>query len=375
MTTFLICGAGMMAEALVYDLLKFANPKEIILLDVDQTRLDKFSGERIQKHRGDLSDAGFVQAFFRQADIACGAASYKLNALLTEIAINNHTHFIDFGGNNITVERQFAMSEDAANAGVAIIPDCGLAPGMVSMLAADGIAKFDKVNSVKIRVGGLPQDPQPPLDYAIFFSLEGLLNEYREPTMALREGKLTRLESLTEVETLSFPPNFPALEAFHTSGGASTLPYTFQGKVRTLDYKTIRYPGHAEKIKFLFDLGLGDETKYEIDGISLSPDRMLRDVLTRRLPHNVPDVILASVEVTGLSNGKRGAATYYIEDYFDSVTGHSAMQRATAYSAGIVMQMIAKGSIAQRGTLRSESGINTARFIDLLRQRGIEVRM
>ena len=271
MTTFLVCGAGMMAQALVYDLRKFANPNKIIVLDIDHSRLDGITGDKVEKHQGDLTDRKFVEPFFKEADVACAAASYKLNALLTDCAIANGTHFIDMGGNNTIVEQQFAMSDRAAKADLTVIPDCGLAPGMASILAADGIGRFDSVDSVKMRVGGLPQHPQPPLNYSIFFSPEGLLNEYREPTVVLRDGKLTKLESLTEVEELSLPPNFPKLEAFHTSGGASTLPYTYEGKIRNLDYKTIRYPGHVEKIKFLFDLGMADETPYQIENHGNQP--------------------------------------------------------------------------------------------------------
>ena len=198
---------------------------------------------------------------------------------------------------------------------------------MASILAADGIARFDSVDSVKLRVGGLPQHPQPPLNYSIFFSPEGLLNEYREPTVVLRDGKLTKLESLTEIEELSLPPNFPKLEAFHTSGGASTLPYTYEGKIRSLDYKTIRYPGHVEKIKFLFDLGMADETPYQIQDVTISPDRMLREVLSRRLPKNAPRRDPSLWRSHRTKQGKPGKVTYIIEDYLDAETGHSAMQR------------------------------------------------
>lgn len=375
MTTFLVCGAGLMSKALVYDLIKFSKPTKVILLDIDQARLDSIDGAGVEKHRGDLADRSFFEPFVKEADIAAGSASYKLNKALSECAIEHKTHFIDLGGNNSVVDAQFAMSDKAAAAGVTIIPDCGLAPGMASVLAADAISQFDKVESLKIRVGGLPQNPKPPLNYAVFFSPEGLLNEYREQTVVLRGGHLTKLHSLTEGERLSFPPNFPELEAYHTSGGASTLPFTFENKIGELDYKTIRYVGHFEKIKFLFDLGLADETKYDVEGARLSPDQMLRNVLYRHLPKNAPDVVLVYIEATGIRAGRRQTATYYIEDYLDKTTGHSAMQRTTAYSAAIVMQMIAEGSISKRGTLRSELGINHGRFIQHLGERGIGVKM
>lgn len=375
MPTFLVCGAGIQAQALVYDLLKFARPERVIVLDIDPDRLAKIEGRNVEKQLGDISDPAFIRPFFQAADIACGAVSYKLNAVLTEMAAATKTHFVDMGGNNSVVEAQFALSDKATAAGITIIPDCGLAPGMASILAADAVAKFDEVDTLKLRVGGLPQNPTPPLNYAIFFSPEGLLNEYREPTVALRQGRLTKLQSLTEGESLSFPPNFPQLEAYHTSGGASTLPYTFEGKIQTLDYKTIRYVGHFEKINLLFDLGLADEHKFDIDGVKISPDQVLRHCLYRRLPKNAPDVVLVYVEAIGKKNGRTQKASYYIEDYLDKTTGHSAMQRTTAYSVGIVAQMIAEGAITLRGTLRSELGIDSQRFLQLLDQRGIGVKI
>jgi lysine 6-dehydrogenase len=268
------------------------------------------------------------------------------------------------------VQEQFYLSDQAHSAGVTIVPDCGLAPGMVSILAADGFRKFTKVDSMKLRVGGLPQNPKPPLFHAISFSVEGLLNEYREESLALRDGEIVRLPALTELEYLSFPPNFPELEAFHTSGGASTLPETYAGKVKTLDYKTIRYVGHLERLKVLFDLGLADENPIEIDGAQVIPAKLLSNQLEKALPEGVADVVVAYVEVKG-DDGQK--ATYYIEDYFDYETGHSAMQRTTAYSAGVIMQMLAEESIPHTGPIRLEESVNPTRFMELLERRHIAI--
>jgi len=364
-----------MARALVYDLEKFSNTKKIIVLDRDKTALERIEGPSVEKHCGNLAESDFVEPFFEMAAVACGAASYKLNAMLASLAIKHRVHFVDLGGNNSAVEAEFAMSDQAQSAGVTIIPDCGLAPGMASVLVAAGVEQMDEVESVKIRVGGLPQSPQPPLEYAVFFSPEGLLNEYRERTVVLRNGRMTQLDSLTEGEQLSLPPNFPKLEAYHTSGGASTLPQTFVGRVSSLDYKTLRYPGHFEKIKLLFDLGLADESPVAIDGTEVVPDKLLRELLYRKLPKNAPDVVLVWVELIGQKAGKKTRLTYYIEDYFDKSTGHSAMQRTTAYSAAIVMQMLSDGAISKRGTLRSEEGIDPQTFLRHLTERGIGVQV
>jgi lysine 6-dehydrogenase len=364
MTTIAICGAGRMAEALVYDLQHFTKPDELILIDNDPQRLELFTGKNLVKHCGDLSDAEFVRPILKNVNIVCGAASYKLNLQLARLAIACGAHFVDMGGNNDAVEQEFALSDEAATAGVSIIPDCGLAPGMASILVADAVSKLDVIESIKIRVGGLPQKPEPPLNYALFFSPEGLLNEYREEAVMLRDGKITTHPSLDDVETLSFPPNFPKLEAFNTSGGTSTLP----------DYKTIRYPGHCEQMRLLFDLGLADETRHKVDAVEIAPSRVLEKMLSQKLPVTDQDVVLVRVEAAGKQSGKPRRLSYEIEDYFVPNTGHTAMQRTTAYSVAIVMQMLAEGSIEQRGTLHLETGINPQRFIELLAAREIVLK-
>lgn len=375
MTTIAVCGAGRMAEALVYDLQKFSKPERIILIDNDHDRLAKFSGKNLDKQFGDLSDLDFVRPFFKEADLACGAASYKLNLQLSELAIATGCHFVDMGGNYLVVERQFELSEKAAAAGVTLIPDCGLAPGMASVLAAAAVGKLEQVDSLTLRVGGLPQQPEPPLNYALFFSPEGLLNEYREEAVMLRDGKIVTRPSLVDLESLSFPPNFPELEAFNTSGGTSTLPQTYAGKVASLDYKTIRYPGHCAQMKLLFDLGLADENLVTVGDREIVPSRLLEQMLLEKLPATDQDVVLVRVEAVGKKDGKQRRLTYQIEDYFNSETGHTGMQRLTAYSVAIVMQMIVDGTISERGALPLELGVDSQRFIELLAERGIDLRI
>src|ERR671917_551892 len=166
-------------------------------------------------------------------------------------AVGAGTNFCDLGGNNAVVDAELALDAEARAAGVNVIPDCGLAPGMVSVLAAHGAARFERLDELHIRVGGLPQTPRPPLDYQIVFSVVGLINEYVERARVIRGGQVVEVESLTEIEALEFPAPFERMEAFQTSGGTSTLPDTFHGRLQELDYKTIRYPGHCEQFKLL----------------------------------------------------------------------------------------------------------------------------
>src|SRR5207245_6645009 len=199
-------------------------------------------------------------------------------------------NFCDLGGNNDVVAAELALDTEARSRGVNIIPDCGLAPGMVAVLVAHGAAQFDKLDEIHIRVGGLPQNPKPPLDYQLVFSVEGLINEYIEPARVVRNGKITNVASMTETEDIEFPPPFGRLEAFQTSGGTSTLPETFLGRVRELDYKTIRYPGHCAKFKTMIDLGLCSSEPLPLNGMRVAPRRLLADLLVRNLPADEADV-------------------------------------------------------------------------------------
>ena len=193
-------------------------------------------------------------ALFRGHDSVISCVNYWYNVELSKAAIETGANFCDLGGNNYVVDDQLALDEQARAAGINIIPDCGLAPGMVSVLAMHGASRFDEVDEIHIRVGGLPQDPRPPLDYQLVFSVEGLINEYIEVARVIRDGEIKTVDSMTELESLSFD-GFPPLEAFQTSGGTSTLPDTFLGRIRELDYKTIRYAGHCDKFKAMIDLG------------------------------------------------------------------------------------------------------------------------
>jgi lysine 6-dehydrogenase len=270
------------------------------------------------------------------------------------------------------------LDAQAKAAGINIIPDCGLAPGMVSILAMHGAARFDEIESIKIRVGGLPQQPQPPLDYQLVFSVEGLINEYIEPARLIREGEIIEVESLTEIEELEFE-GFPRLEAFQTSGGTSTLPNTFLGKIKNLDYKTIRYKGHCERFKTLVDLGFASSEPAVVktgtgDSVQISPRAFLADALMRHLPRGEPDLVLIRLEFGGKIKGEEKLLRYDIVDRFDPETDLTAMMRTTAFPASIIAQMTARGETLQRGATPQEVAIEPDKFIAELARRNITIQ-
>src|SRR5688572_9240369 len=244
----LVLGAGRMGLGAAHDLAAQPDVEEVTVADQDLDKARAVASHvphgKVTARQVDVKNHGDAVALMRGHASAISCVNYWLNEDLARAAIEAGTNFCDLGGNNDVVAAELALDTEAKGKGVSVIPDCGLAPGMVAVPAAHGAARFETLDEIHIRVGGLPQDPKPPLDYQMVFSVEGLINEYIERARVIRGGKITEVESMTEIETLEFPAPFGKMEAFQTSGGTSTLPDTFRGRVKELDYKTIRYPGH-----------------------------------------------------------------------------------------------------------------------------------
>jgi lysine 6-dehydrogenase len=368
----LVLGAGRMGLGAAFDLASQTDVDEVTVADYDLPKAEAIAarvGAKVRAVRLDANDHSAVVALMRGHASAISCVNYWLNEKLARAAIEAGTNFCDLGGNNDVVDAELALDAEAKAAGVNIVPDCGLAPGMVAVLVAHGAARFEQLDEIHIRVGGLPQDPKPPLDYQLVFSVEGLINEYIEQARVIRDGKITHVESMTEVEELEFPAPFGKMEAFQTSGGTSTLPETFLGKVKELDYKTIRYQGHCAKFKTMIDLGLCSSEELTVDGVKVKPRRVLGDLLVKNLPHDGPDVVLVRVEFRG--DGKQ--LRYDIIDSYDPETGLSAMMRTTAFPASIVALMMARGETSPKGALPQERCVPPQTFMDELAKRDIKV--
>jgi len=369
----LVLGAGRMGLGAVHDLALQPDVTAVTVADADATRArfiaDRVKGGKVRPVHLDVTDHAAVIGLMRGHAAAISCVNYWLNEQLARAAIEAGANFCDLGGNNDVVAAELELDKEARAAGVNVIPDCGLAPGMVAVLVAHAVARVEELESIHIRVGGLPQKPKPPLDYQLVFSVEGLINEYVEPARIIRDGKIGTVESMTEIETLEFPQPFGKMEAFQTSGGTSTLPETFFGRVKDLEYKTIRYPGHCAKFKAMIDLGLCSSDPIQVDGKPVVPRRVFGDLLVRNLPHDEPDVVLVRVEVSG---GKK-RLRYDIIDRHDAATGLSAMMRTTAFPASIVALMMARGQTIEKGALPQERCIPPELFMKELARRRIRV--
>jgi len=373
----LVLGAGRMGHGAVFDLIHNSRDvNEVTVADFDLKKAELVAEQvdvsRVVPKHVDASNHSDIRQLMKGHDSAISCVNYWYNVELSKAAIESETNFCDLGGNNYVVDEQLALDDAAKSAGINIIPDCGLAPGMVSILAMHGAKRFDAIEEIHIRVGGLPQNPKPPLNYQLVFSVEGLINEYIEKARVIRQGKIATVDSMTEIENLSFD-RFPPLEAFQTSGGTSTLPETFLGKVRELDYKTIRYAGHCEKFKTMIDLGLCSSEEMIVDFQKVIPRKVFGELLTKHLPADEPDYVLVRLEFVGASSGAKKRLRYDIVDRFDPKTGMSAMMRTTAFPASIIAQMMARGEVSQRGATPQEIAIDSETFIAELSTRNIVI--
>jgi len=397
----LVLGAGRMGYGAAFDLIHNSPGVEAVTvadfhLDKAEEVAAKVGTRRITAKQIDASDYGATVELFRGHASVISCVNYWYNESLSKAAIETGANFCDLGGNNYVVDAQLALDAEAKAADINIIPDCGLAPGMVSILAMHGAKQFDQLDELHIRVGGLPQNPQPPLDYQLVFSVEGLINEYVETARVIRDGKITEVPSMTECESLSFE-NFPPLESFQTSGGTSTLPDTFLGKIKELDYKTIRYAGHCEKFKTMIDLGLCSSDEMVVDFQKVKPRKLFGDLLQKHLPADGPDYVLVRLEFIGKKAETRPVGSvpdatsqvttpshstlrtpqstliYDIVDKQDEHTGLSAMMRTTAFPASIIAQMIACGDVLMRGATPQEKAIDPDKFVAELERRNINI--
>jgi lysine 6-dehydrogenase len=375
----LVLGAGLQGSACAFDLLQNPDVTEVRLADLNVGHLADFlapySGERLIPTRLDVRDADAVRALMRESDAVMSAIPYYFNLDLARHAAEVGTHFSDLGGNTEIVFQQKQLHEQAQANGVSIVPDCGVAPGMVNILAEHGIAQMDTVDAVRIFVGGLPQNPEPPLNYQIVYSLEGVLDYYTTLSWVLRDGKRTQVKALSEREPVQFPAPVGELEAFHTAGGLSAMAFRYEGKIPTMEYKTLRYPGHAHIMEAIRELGLLDLAPVEVKGARVVPRDVFVEVVCERLTKpKGRDLVALRVTVEGTKDGRPSTKGWELLDFYDAEHGISAMMRCTGYSLSITGQLQASGAIGKAGVFTPDECMPPERYIAELAKRGVDVR-
>ncbi len=298
------------------------------------------AAERVKGLVLDVHDGEALRRALRGRFAVASAAPFQQTIAIAQAARDVGVHYLDLT-EDVASTRHIRQLAQGAN--TAFIPQCGLAPGFISIAAADIASRFDKLDSVRLRVGALPAFPSNALNYNLTWSTDGVINEYIEPCEAIVEGRRTEVQALEEREEFSL--DGVRYEAFNTSGGLGTLCETLEGRVRTLNYRTIRYPGHADIMKaLLHDLRLKDRRD------------VLKDILENALPSTMQDVVIIFITVTGWREGLFQQETFARSIYSGVVAGkmRSAIQITTASSLCAMIDLLAQGALPQQGFVRQE---------------------
>lgn len=375
----LVLGAGLQGSACAWNLLQHDAVGRVTVADLDPETLPPFLasllGRRLDVARLDATDAAAAAALMRGHDAVMCALPYYFNEPMTQAAIDAGAHFSDLGGNTAIVQDQKKLHDLALGKALSVIPDCGLAPGMVNILAAEGIRRMDRAQTVRIYVGGLPQHPEPPLNYQVVYSLEGALDYYTTPSWVLRGGQPMEVEALSELEDVVFAEPVGTLEAFHTGGGISTMPFAWAGKIETMEYKTLRYPGHVAIMKPIRDLGLISDEAIEVKGAAVVPrDLFIAATRPALFKPDSPDLVALRVTVTGMKDNQESSVTFELVDRYDPSTGISAMMRTTGFSLALTGIMQVDGTITEFGVHTPDEAVPFRPYVAGLRRFGVEIR-
>lgn len=378
MSRYLVMGGGLMGRVAAEDLAVTEPDSEVTLCDVSGPLLreaaDAVGKVRVKTRRLDASDhAATVQAL-RDADVAVGALPHALSLGLVRAAVQAGTSLVDLVGE--APEERSAFDDEARASNCLVIPGCGVAPGISNFCVARGVELLDETRRASIYVGGIPKRKRPPLFYETVYLLESVFNAYTRDAVILQGGQEARVPPLSGLEIVPFPDPVGELEAFFTDGLAS-LAVTLRDKVADLFEKTLRYPGHAERIQILAECGLLSQAPVRIENVEVAPRDLLLKVLEEPLrlgPEG--DILALRVLVSGIGNGEERTHAFELIDFFDSDKGHTAMARTTGYTAAIAARMIAHGEIEEKGVLFPEQifvGARFERILEALAERGVRV--
>jgi lysine 6-dehydrogenase len=371
---YLILGSGMQGRAIAFDLLKNPTTEEVVLADASAPSLaavKKFlRSPKVKIVKTDASDLSKIKKLAEKADVMISAVPYFFNLGLAKTAVAAKTHFVDLGGNTQIVLKELALHKQAVKAGVTILPDVGLGPGMTTTIAIHGMAQLDTVDEVLIRDGGLPQNPLPPMNYMLTFSEHGLINEYVEDATALRDFKRVAVPGLSEIEEIDVP-GLGRLEAAHAAGGLSTMAFTYEGKIRNMDCKLIRYPGHCAVINAMTAMGFFSQKERQVGKVKLAPRALSAVLFREHFDHpGEKDMVIVHTTIRGTKNGRKAEVVYDMLVRYDEQNKMTAMMQTTGFPASIVAQMLADGRINKPGAYPVETGIPAEAFFDEANKRG-----
>lgn len=382
--TYAVVGAGRQGTAAAYDMARFGDAREVHIADADLgsarravDRVNGLTGTAIARAaQVDAADATSLRAFLEPVDSFLSAVPYWLNPGITRVAIEAHASMTDLGGNTDLVRQQLRLGPEAEAAGIAIVPDCGQVPGMGTSLTVYAISLLDETDEVTFWDGGNPLHPRPPFNYILTFNIAGLTNEYHGVAHFLRDGKRVEVPTFRDedYETVDFPEPIGRMEAFVAGGGTSTMPWTFEGRLRTLWNKTLRWPGHFAEWKAYMQAGLLETEPIDVGGVRVVPREVLHALLDPRIRARPgePDLVIVRVLAKGLKDGRPARALVELIDRFDETTGFTAMERTTGWDGSIKAIMNAHG-VTPRGANPAELAVPGPAYAAELRRRGFDL--
>ncbi|MFP4481157.1 MAG: saccharopine dehydrogenase family protein [Thermovirgaceae bacterium] len=377
----LVLGAGLMGRVVAKDLVESPEFSEVTLGDVDEKLLkyceNWIGSAKLKTKTIDASDESDLKKEMEDMDIAAIALPNRFSLGAVKAAIKTGTHAVDLVG--VQPEKRLALDDEAKKAGVLVIPGLGVAPGLTNVLVGHAVESMDKAESAVFKVGGLPVHPEPPLDYKVVFCFSSVIEACKRKVLIIKDGKLTEVEPLSGVETITLPEPLGECECFYTDG-LSTLPLSLEDSgIQFVAEKTIRYPGWCDKLGLLREIGLLDDEPVDFNGCSVSPARFLTKLLDPKitLEEGEPDLTILQIDVVGEKDGRKTCVTYEMLDFFDEKKGITSMGKTTSFPCSSACRMIARGDLALRGVVPPEKTFTEeqlATLLEDLKERGVVVK-
>ncbi|ANU14843.1 L-lysine dehydrogenase [Planococcus halocryophilus Or1] len=372
-----VLGTGMIGTTVVTELAKYAGAEKVTAVDINQSSIDKClaiaKSSRVFGKVAELATEKDIAEVLKGADIAIACLPHSLSVAAIKAAIASNCHLIDLVGSRFP--EKMAMHQQAQQAGVLIVPGCGVAPGITNFLAAQGIELLDEAQEAVLACGGVPKYPDPPLGYQVVYRLESMLDLYTKPATIIQAGKIVELAPLSGLEEMSFPEPVGLCETVITD--AHSTAFMLQGKVTNLVERTVRYPGHWNKMRVLSELGFLDDAQISIQDIAISPKSFAEKILAPKLSgHSIEDITVLKVEVSGMKQGIQKKHTWEMIDLYDHDRKITSMAKTTAIPAMLVAQWIADKKILETGVIPIENLIVRERFQPFLTELahlGIEI--
>jgi lysine 6-dehydrogenase len=372
-----VFGSGLMGSAIARDLVRSKDIDEVLVCDINRSSLASLarteSSEKLKFKRHDATRRTQNVKLLRKFDVGVGALPHGLSEYVIQSTLQAGVSFVDliFGWRF----KQSKIHSAAKTKNITIIPACGLAPGLTNILAMDGAEGMERIDEVHIKTGGIPERPKPPLDYRIVFSFDAVLEEYVRRAKIIKNGRLTEVDALSGLETITFPRPIGKCECFYTDG-LSTLTETMRS-VKEMDEKTIRWPGHVAQIRTLIECGFLETRPVFVDKQSIVPREFTSKILSERIRLGEDkDLTLLRVDVSGKSNGKQLHRRYQMIDRYDSARKLTSMGRTTAFPCSVAAQMLGKGLIQRKGLVPPELAFEGAlrqKFMRELHARGMKI--